>query len=408
MKFAYVAYDKSGQRITGTIEGAGAANASDLVRAKGLFPVSVRPVEASSAATRSLQVRRRRGTLRPLAEFLRQLNVLLRTGTPVVQALEALERQATGQEWRKVIEDVRRGVEEGRSLSEAMETHPEVFDPVCRSLIHAGESSGRMDVLLDRLASLVRQQLQIRNAVVGAMVYPVLLVAVAATVLCVMVLFVIPRFEGLFETLGAPLPPTTKLLIAFSHGLKEQWWLWLATLAAAAMGARAYLRSNSGREALDRLLLGMPSVGRVVRNFAAARLARILGVLVEGKVPLIEALRLTREAMTSPSFARMIDRAEEYVTRGESLSDGLKTGGLVNPAVIEALRNGERSGQIPMVLLNVADYLDEDNAVLVKTLTSIIEPLLLVILGLTVGLVAFSLFMPLFDLTAAGHGGGGP
>lgn len=404
-KFAYVAYDRSGQRVTGTIEASNAGQATDQVRGKGLYPSSVKEVEA--AVPRVRHVRRRRGTLKPLAEFLRQLTVLVRTGTPIMQALEALERQASSEEWRRVIEDVRRGVEEGRSLSEAMESHPEVFDPVCRSLVHAGESSGRMDVLLDRLAALVRQQLQIRNAVAGAMVYPLLLVGVAGVVLCVMVLFVIPRFEGLFETLGAPLPPTTRALIALSHGLKDQWWLWLGGAAGLGLGLRAYLGSRAGREALDRLLLGLPTVGRVMRSFAAARLARILGVLVDGKVPLIEALRLTKEAMTSPSFARLIDRAEEYVTRGESISDGMKSGGLMNPAVIEALRNGERTGQIPVVLLNVADYLDEDNAVLVRTLTSVIEPVLLVVLGLTVGLVAFSLFMPLFDLTAAGQGGGG-
>ncbi|MBM4109254.1 MAG: type II secretion system F family protein [Phycisphaerae bacterium] len=407
MKYSYIAYDRSGQRLAGRVEAASGAEAGELVRGKGLYPSSLTAVEAGGGSA-PRRVRRRRGSLKPLSEFLRQLTVLVRTGTPIMQALEALERQAGTDAWRGVIQGVRKGVEEGRSLSEAMEAHPEVFDAVCRSLIHAGESSGRMDVLLDRLAALVRQQQQIRNAVAGAMVYPVLLVGVAGAVLCVMVLFVIPRFEGLFETLGAPLPPTTKLLISFSHGLKAQWWLWLIGLVGAVFGARAWLRSESGRQATDRALLGLPTIGRVVRSFAAARLARILGVLIDGKVPLIDALKLTRQAMTSPSFARLIDRAEDYVTKGESMSDGMSAGGLINPAVIEALRNGERTGQIPVVLLSVADYLDEDNTVLVKTLTSIIEPILLVVLGLTVGVVAFSLFMPLFDLTAAGQGGGAP
>lgn len=405
MKFAYVAYDRGGQRVAGTLEAPSAEGATEMVRGKGLFPSSVTSSEAAATTPRRA-VRRRRGALKPLSEFLRQLTVLVRTGTPIMQALEALERQAPSDEWRGVVADVRKGVEEGRSLSEAMEAHPEVFDAVCRSLIHAGESSGRMDVLLERLAALVRQQIQIRNAVAGAMVYPVLLVGVAGAVLCVMVLFVIPRFEGLFETLGAPLPPTTKLLITFSHALKSQWWLWLIGVVGLAFGARAWLRSDAGRQTMDRVMLGLPTIGRVVRSFAAARLARILGVLIDGKVPLIDALKLTRQAMTSPSFARLVDRAEECVTRGDSMSDGLKAGGLISPAVIEALRNGERTGQIPVVLLGVADYLDEDNAVLVKTLTSIIEPILLVVLGLTVGTVAFSLFMPLFDLTAAGQGGG--
>jgi type II secretory pathway component PulF len=324
----------------------------------------------------------------------------------VVQALEAIQRQTQHAGWAATLGDVRRRVEEGASLSEAMEAHPAAFDAVCRSLVAAGESSGKLDELLERLATLVRQQQQIRTAVAGALVYPVLLISIAGGVLGVMVAFVIPRFEGLFEALGAPLPPTTKAMIGFSHAARDWWWAALPAIVGLGFAARAWVRSTPGRSAVESLILSLPSIGPVARSFATARLVRMLGVLMAGKVPLIEALRLTGQSMTSARYRGLLDEAEKYVTRGESVSDAFRRSTLVAPGVVEALRNGERTGQVSAVLLGMAEYMDEDNSVIVKSLTQIIEPVLLILLGLTVGAVALSLFMPLFDLTAAGGGGG--
>lgn len=402
MKFSYTAIDRSGKRAAGSIEAPDAAGAAEVLRQRGLFRVQVEAPRAPSAPAG----RAGGGNLKHLAGFLRQLTVLVRTGTPVVQALEAIERQTQHAGWAATLADVRRRVEEGRSLSEAMEAHPGSFDAVCRSLVAAGESSGKLDELLERLATLVRQQQQIRTAVTGALVYPCLLIGVAGSVLAVMVAFVIPRFEGLFQTLEAPLPPTTKAMIAVSHAAREWWWAVLLALVGLGLAARSWLRTDAGRSAIDRVVLALPSVGKIARAFATARLARLLGVLMAGKVPLIDALRLTGQSMTIAPYRRLMDDAEACVTRGESMSDAFRKTDLVSPAVVEALRNGERTGQVAPVLLGLADFIDEDNAVIVKSLTSILEPVLLIILGLTVGAVAFSLFMPLFDLTAASGGGG--
>jgi len=232
-----------------------------------------------------------------------------------------------------------------------------------------------------------------------------LLSCVGIGVMTLMIGFVLPRFEGLFKTLDAPLPPTTKILMDLSRLLSHYWPLFGGGAIALIVGVFVWQGSVSGRAVIDRVLLALPQVGNVTRSFATARVIRVLGVLIEGKVPLLEALRLTRAAAGNTRYAALLERSEDVVMRGESLSSAWASSDLIRGGVVEALRSGERTGQIAPVLLNVADFLDEDNEVLVKTLTGIIEPVILIIMGIGVGIVAVSMFLPLFDLTAMGGGG---
>jgi type II secretory pathway component PulF len=247
--------------------------------------------------------------------------------------------------------------------------------------------------------------------VAGAMVYPCLLTTVAFGVLCVLLFFVLPRFEGLFHTLGSGLPPTTQALISFSNFIRDWWWAVVPGIIGAIVAVRFYLKTASGSAALARFLVRAPHVGKVFRSFATARIARVLGVLVDGKVPLLEALSLARESAGNPLYEELLARAESRVTRGESVSSALENSPLIDPSIVEAIRSGERSGQIGPVLLSVAEFMDEDNEIILKALSSIIEPLILIVLGVLIGFVAVSMFLPLFDLASAtgapGHGGGG-
>ena len=423
MKLAYQAVDATGKMVSDTIEAADVAEAIELLRRQGLFASDVRPATgaagradangssaASSGGLAGLfpgRGKRLSGAkrLKNLAMFTRQLQVLVSSGTPLVQAIASLERQAKDRAWRDVLGDLRVKIEEGATLSEAMAHQPRVFDPVCRSLIAAGESGGSFDQMLERLATLCRKQTQIRSAITGAMVYPCLLIVIAVNVLGVMLLFVLPRFTGLFEQLDAELPPTTKLLVAASDFLRGYWWAALIGLAAAAFGVRAWARSKAGREALDAVVLKLPMFGPIVKNFAVARIARVLGVLVVGKVPLLDALALARQTASNVRYNRLMASAELAVERGSSISAAFADSTLVDPSLVEAIRSGEQSGQIGPLLLNIADFLDEDNEVVIKSLTSIIEPVILIGLGLMVGFIAMSMFLPLFDLTSAVQGG---
>jgi len=216
--------------------------------------------------------------------------------------------------------------------------------------------------------------------------------------------FVLPRFEGLFKSLDTPLPPTTKVLMAASHLLRERWYFAAGGVALVGFSFKMWITSTTGRLSIDRFSVRAPQVSKVTRSFATARIARVLGVLVAGKVPLIDAIKLTRLSSNNTLYQALLDRAEDAVTRGENISSAFADPVLIHPSVCEALRSAERSGQIGPVLLSMADHLDEDNEILVKSAASIIEPLILMILGVLVGGVAISMFLPLFDLTAAGGG----
>lgn len=409
MRYACTGFDRAGVRVTELVDALDPQEAAEAARRKGLYATEV--VEAKGgAAARAVSApgafrrTRRAGKPDDLAAFTRQLALLVSTGTPLVDAMESLAKQAPPGPWRDVVADLRRQVEEGGQLSEAMASHPGTFDAVCRSLVAAGEQGGRLDVMLARLAKLTRQQVKIRKTVVGALVYPCLLIVVSIVVLIAMLGFVMPRFEGLFESLGSPLPPTTKILMAASGVLRSYWYAFVGAAIAVGVGLRFYLSTPGGRLARDRAMVHAPQLGRVTRSFATARIARMLGVLLEGKVSLLESLALTKLAMGNALYADLITRAEEAVIRGENVSAALGDPALISPSVCEAIRSGERTGQVAPVLASVAEFLDEDNEVLLRTITGLLEPVILIVLGLVVGMVAISMFLPLFDLTAAGGG----
>ena len=408
MKLAYLAYDRAGRQTADTIEAASAADAAETLRRRGLF-VARMGGDALAKARPASSKGRSRGSrrLKKVALFTRQLHVLVASGTPVVQALGALERQAKEGSWRDTVVDIRSRVEQGAPLSSALENHPECFDSICLSLVAAGESSGHLGEMLDRLAAVTRKQLHVRNAVTGALIYPSLLLVITASVLSLLLLFVIPRFGTLFQSLNVPLPPTTAVLVSLGRALQSYWWAALGVLAGAGTAARFWMVSAAGRRAWDTIVLRLPQAGRIARSFATARLARLLGVLLGAHVPVLEALQLVEQSAGNWHYAALVAKARDSVSRGESMSSAFNDADLISPSVYEAIHNGEQSGQVGALLLNIADFLDEENEVIVKSLTSILEPVILVVMGLLVGLVAMSMFLPLFDLTAMTGGGGG-
>lgn len=408
MKYAYRAFDKAGKPTTGTVEAAGPEAAREHLRRSGVYVSELSAAGGGGPSTSGGAGPAK--NLRELTNFVKQLALLVRTGTPVLDALGVLEKQSKPGPWRGVVGDLRARVEEGAALSAAMEAHPRQFDSVCRSLVLAGELRGNLADMLGRLADLTRQQLKIRSALIGAMIYPSLLMVIAVAVVIVTLVFVLPRFEGLFANLQAPVPPTTRILMSLGHGLRSYWWAVVGVVAALGTGAWMWTRSPAGRETIHRVVLRVPKVGLIVRSFVTARIVRLLGVLMEGKVPLVDALQLTRQAAGNEVYAGLLSRAEEAVTKGVPISDALGDGSrgeLVSPSVIEAVRSGERTGQVGPVLVQLAEFMDEENEVIVKSLTSIIEPVILIVLGLVVGGVAISMFLPLFDLTGGAGGGGG-
>jgi len=409
MKLEYQAYDQSGGEVTGTLEALDETDARETLARRGLFVTEVLAEGGSVQGRRSATPNRPgRGGLKHLSMFTRQFYVLLSSGTQVVPALTALEQQMKDQRWRQVIGSVRARVEQGSSLSEAMEAFPGYFDTVYRSMVSAGESGGSLPGMFERLADLTQKRLHVQSTIRGALAYPILLISVALGVLTLLLLFVVPRFAELFASLDVALPPTTAILISLSDSLKSYWWAGLIVLVAAVVGLKAWLSTPQGRRARDTVLLKLPQFGPILKSFSTARIIRLLGVLMEGHVPVLEALKLTGSATTNVHYAKLIRRAQDLVAKGEPISASFANTDLVSPSVYETVRSGEHSGQVGPLLTNLANFLDEENEVTLRSLTSIIEPLILVMLGMLVGFVAISMFMPLFDLTSmTGPGGGG-
>ncbi|MDP6543802.1 MAG: type II secretion system F family protein [Phycisphaerae bacterium] len=427
MKLAYEAFDKTGQKVSDVIEAADIAEATEDLRKQDLFVADITPVRGDSGprkrrtrggATDAAAVGIQSGSedkarvsgsktrrLKTLSMFTRQLYVLVSTGTTLAQALSALERQIKDPGWRNAVGDVRMGLEEGCSLSEAMSSHSECFDSVYRHMIAAGESGGELTGMLERLADLTHKRLHIRAAIQGAMVYPCLLTVVALSVLVLLMVFVIPRFGELFDSLDTAQPPSTAILLAASEITVKYWWAMISGFVAVIVGLRTYFKSPHGRRVFDTLVLNIPKIGGIVRNFSTARIIRMLGVLLESRVPVLEALALTGDTTSNSHYTELMKRAERAVSQGQEISAVFAETDLITPAVYEATRSGEKSGQVGPLLLNLAEFLDEENEVTLKALTSIIEPVILIIMGLLVGFVALSMFMPLFDVTSMTGGG---
>jgi type II secretory pathway component PulF len=421
MKLAYRAFEKSGREVTDVIDAPSVAEATDRLRHRDLFVADIGPASSGAPAADKpaplggLRPAGRAGLhlpqtktskLKDVAMFTRQLYMLIKSGTPLADGLRSMERQTRSPAWCGVIAEIRSKVEGGLPLSAAMATRPDYFDEVYRNMIAAGETSGKLVIVLDRLAQLIRKRIHVRRTVQGAMIYPILLTVVSTGVFVVMLLLVVPQFKMLFDSLAVPLPSTTRMLIDLSDVLKAYWQITIGVLVAAGVGIKLFVSSQAGRRACDTLVLKLPWVGNLVRSFATARIARLLGVLLDSHLPVLEALQLTRGSVANMHYRKLIDRALEFVSRGQPISLAFKGSDLIHASIYEAMRSGEQSGQLSPLLLDVADFMDEENEILLKGIIGIIEPAMLITMGVMVGFVALSIFTPLFDATGlVGKGG---
>ncbi|MAE61398.1 MAG: hypothetical protein CMJ49_08595 [Planctomycetaceae bacterium] len=407
MKLAYQAFDGAGHVVEDVIEAEGVRDATEKLRQSGLYITQIRERRGKGSRSGGLQLRRMRlgakQRLRCLVMFSKQLHMLLATGTPLVQALTALENQSADADWSGVLADIREKVESGASLAEALQSHPQYFDEIFTSVVEAGEASGNLSEMCERMALLSERQLQLRRSVGGAMVYPALLAGIGVATVLVMLVAVLPKFEDMFESLGAPLPPTTAALMFLSHVIRSYWWVVTPVTLGIIGGVVWWLRTPGGKRVLNDVILRAPKIGPITRELLTARLVRLLGTLLDSYVPVLDALALTRKSTGNQRYATLLGNAESAVSRGETMSTAFEHSNLVNPTVVEALRNGEQTGKIGSTLSQVADFLDEENEVVVKSLTSVLEPLVLVFIGIVVGFVAVSMYLPLFDLSAMQH-----
>jgi type II secretion system protein F len=396
MAFQYVALTPDGQRRTGRIEAETRAEALARIRELGQQPVQLRAAEAEAPATAPAR-RARRITSGDVTAFTRQLADLTLAGLTLDRSFSVLAEQAENAALQALIEAVQTEVRGGAALSQALERHPRYFPPMVVNMIRAGELSGQLGEVLERLAQFAEREQQRRAQILSAMVYPAVLLVVAASALAFLLTFVVPRLSGVFADLGAELPLPTRLLLAMTGALTSGWWAILGAGVLLWLGFRTYRRTEAGAYQVDRLALRLAVVGKVWRKVVIARFARALGTLVAGGVPILEALRVAGQAAANRTLIRAAGELEARVKGGETISTAMRATGQFPPVLIHMTAVGEETGDLPRVLLRVAETLDGEAEIAMKRLTTLIEPMIVVFMGGFVGFVVLSILLPVFE-----------
>jgi type II secretory pathway component PulF len=403
MQFVYEAMRPDGSMVRDLLDAAGQAAAADTLREKGLLVVRLDEQAGSGpAAARAAGLFQSRKVLtRDMILFTRQMKMLLESGSPLVPALEATETQTEKPVLRGLIRRLRERVEEGASLSAALESEPKHFDPVFRSMIAAGEATATLPDVFGRLCTLAQSRQQTQRLVLSALLYPCVLLAMMTGVMAILLFFVIPRFRVLFTSLDRPLPASTQFLFQLSLWLQHGWPYVVGTLILAIVAGVLLVRTPSVRAGVDQTLVQVPILGRLIARLIFARVVRVWAAMLRCHVPLLEAIRQSKGAVRNAAFLRLIENVEEAVSTGGRMAQALAATRLADPIIVSAIRTGEENGRLAEAVDFVSSWIDEDNATAVNQLTRLAEPLLLAVMGVLVGAVAMSLFLPLFDMATA-------
>lgn len=398
MAFRYQAVDSSGQTVVDTIDAGSHEEAAELLRERGLFVTSLDGMGSRGTVSSAIEAAGKSAKLRDVALFAQQMSMLLRSGSQVVQALEAIEDQTQRSTWRNIVSSIRADVQEGQSCSAALARFPGVFPGVWMSMVTAGEASGELGLAFSRLATLSRQQLEVRSRVIGAVSYPCVLMLLCTAVMVILFAFILPRFAEMFKALDVDLPTTTAMMIACSNWSQEHWPFLLVGLAAVAFGATVFLKSPTGRRYTSLAVVRMPIIGILVRKIILARICRVWGQLLDSKVGLLETIELIERTTNNYEFKELLGRVTEAVNNGNPVGSELRSSWLIPRTFSGAVATGEESGRLADSLLFVAGSLEDENAQNLASLARILEPIILAVMGIVVGIMAFSLFLPMFDM----------
>jgi len=400
--FTYRAADRRGQTIEGVMEAADARGVVERLQRDAYFPIKISPqTERRSVLGISWPgLGRGRISRREVLSFTHQLGTLVEAGLPLDRALVILEDLAPNPRLRAITTDLLKGIRGGSSLAEAMAKHqPRPFSRLAVNMVRAGEKGGVLEATLKRLAELLEETQEFKETLVSALIYPILLTAAGAAAVVFLLTFVIPRFVDIFKDLGQSLPLPTQILLAVSGAVQQYWWLIAAVVVGLVLGIRMALGSASGRWQWDRLALRLPLLGEVVLKTETARFARILGTLLKSGVPVLTALGVVRELSGNQVLGRAIDRVSEGVRRGAGISGPLKESQAFPAMAVHIVRVGEETGRLEEMLLKLAADLESEVRRLVKRLMGLLEPSIILIMGLVVGFIVVALLMAIFSIT---------
>jgi type IV pilus assembly protein PilC len=397
--FVYDAVDPSGRSIKGKVE----ADNEQVVLAKlheqHFHIISLNEARAGlrlRAAAQTSKVK-----LQSLVVFSRQFATMIDAGIAIIKCLDILESQTKDEGLKGVINATRKDVKGGLSLTDAISRHPHVFSKLYINMIKAAEIGGILDVILDRLAGFLEKEMEIRGKIKSAMMYPVIVLCFAVLMVIALFLFVLPRFKDIFSSMNVTLPPVTQALFSASDWLQKYWWMALIILIGSFIGYKQYAKTPKGRYNIDKIKLRLPIIGDLSLKLSVSRFARTFGTLIASGVPMIRSLEIVGETSGNVVLAEAVANARTSIREGAKISQPLASSGLFPAMVTHMIDVGEETGRMSEMLTKVADFYDDEVDAMIKGLTSMIEPLLIVFMGVLVGFIALSVMTPIFKLVSS-------
>jgi len=405
--FQYEAMDNTGLEVKETIEAESEAEAQALIREKGFFVTKIQEkVERKKKSGQKRKRSTKKGTTfsiggvksKHLTTFTRQLSTLQDAGLPILRSLQILEGQAKPGPLKNSLIGVIEDIESGSTLSEAMSRQPKAFDNLYVNMVKAGEAGGALEIILRRLAEFKEKAQSLKRKVKGAMIYPVAVITVATLIVAGIMYFIIPEFKKIFEDFGTELPEITKVLMSVSDWVVRFWYLIPAIPFGLWLIIKITKKNKTGAYIIDKVSLHIPILGKILQKTVIARTTRTLGTLVASGVPILEAIIIARDTAGNAVFSRAFDTIYTAIREGESIAVPLKQTGVCDDIVVNMVDVGEETGALDEMLYKVADVYDEEVEVLVQGLVNLLEPIMVVILGVIVGFIVIALFYPLIQL----------
>lgn len=393
--FLYKAFTRAGRRVKGDLDAPSLDSARITLERRGLKEIRVRPKPKDILEGTFLEGR---VTSRDMVVFSREFATLINSGVPILQTLEVLGEQTENKILRRKLYEVKNDIESGLSLHESLEKHPEVFDDLYTNLVQAGEAAGVLDTVLERLALYMEKTARLKSRMKNALIYPGVIITVAAAVIAIILIFVIPTFEEVFADFGEALPAPTRMVIELSGFVTENFVYALAGLLLFALGAGMFYRSEPGRILVDRVILFLPVFGPLLRKAAVARFSRTMSTMISSGVPILSALDIVSRATGNRAVEQGVLEASKSITEGQGLAGPLEETGIFPPMVVQMISIGETTGALDTMLEKAADFYDDQVDAAVDTLTSLLEPVMIVFLGLIVGGLVVSMYLPVFQI----------
>jgi type IV pilus assembly protein PilC len=396
-KFKYKAKDKEGKTVQGLVEASSITQAAKILREKDLLVIFLFP--KGESLTTQVKKGLSRVTLQDKVNFTRQLSTMINAGLNITESLSILENQANPA-MGQLLNDVVREVEGGGNFADALEKHPKVFDQIYVALIRSGEAAGVLDKILLRLADNLEKGSEFRRKIKGAMVYPVIVVGGMIAVIVIMVIFVIPKLTMIYEEFQADLPISTKILIGVSKFASHFWWIVLIILAGLVFFVKALSRNPQVKKQLDWLTFKMPIIGKLRKGMVLTEFTRTLGLLIGSGILIVEAIDVTCKSLGSPNYEEKMRDVAKEVEKGLPLATALARTEIFPPILPQMIAVGEETGKLDEVLGKVSTYFEQEADAAVKGLTTAIEPIIMIILGVGVGFLMISIIMPIYSLTS--------